>query len=65
MDRKLKAAAMWFYRKLLRIPWMEHINNEEVWRELETKITLILWKERLENLIPLGHIEGKKGRRKW
>lgn len=26
---------MWFSRKLLRIPWTEHMNNKEVLRKLE------------------------------
>lgn len=33
---------MWFYRRLLRIPWTKRVSNKEVLRIKETKRMLIL-----------------------
>ena len=30
MKSKLEAAEMWFYRRMLNIPWTLHVANEEV-----------------------------------
>ena len=32
MERKIQAAEMWFYRRMLRVPWTEHATNENVFR---------------------------------
>ena len=30
MRNKLKAAEMWFYRRMLNVSWMDRVTNEEV-----------------------------------
>ena len=80
MGGKLEAAEMWFYRRMLRIPWTAHVTNEEVLRKIGTERKLlptvrkrqleflghVMRKESLENLTLTGRIEGKKSRgRPW
>ena len=69
---------MWFYRNILRVPWTEHVSNNEVLKKIETKRKLIfnteksqlkflgyiIRKESLENLILTGQIDDKRYRRK-
>ena len=76
MRSKLEAAEMWFYRRMLKIPWTDHVTNEEVLKKIGTKRKLltsvrkrlleflghVMRKESLENLTLTGHIEGKKSR---
>ncbi len=76
MRSKLEAAEMWFYRRMLRIPWTAHVTNEEVLRKIGTERKLlptvrkrqleflghVMRKESLENLTLTGRIEGKKSR---
>ena len=73
MEERLKAAAMLFKRRMLRISWMEHIANEEVLRRSGEGRSLmknirkrqlefmghIMRKDRLENLTLTVRIEGK------
>ena len=30
MKKKIMAAEMWFYRRMLKISWTEHVTNKEV-----------------------------------
>ena len=30
MERKIEAAEMWFFRRMLKIPWTERVSNEQV-----------------------------------
>ena len=40
-DRKINAAELWFYRRLLRIQWTEKRTNESVLEELSVKPELL------------------------
>ncbi|GFS21880.1 eukaryotic translation initiation factor 3 subunit F [Elysia marginata] len=67
---------MWFFRRMLRVPWTARETNEEVLKETETTRSLmnrirrrqakfvghIMRRKGLENLITTGRMEGKKSR---
>lgn len=77
LKRRLEATEMSFYRRILRMPWMEHVNNEEVlgkmWRKWilllkirkkQLKFTrYIIRKWSMENLTLSGHSEGRRSKR--
>jgi hypothetical protein len=72
----INAAEMWFYRRMLKISYQDHVTNEEVLRRIQAKRSLlsnirsrqarfighVLRREKMEHLITTGKIEGKKGR---
>ena len=60
MRRRLEATEMWFYRRMLRISWTQHVSNYEVLRRMQTKRRLML-DIRKRQLKFLGHIMRKKG----
>ena len=76
LRRRLEATEMWFLRRMLRIPWTDHITNEEVLRRAKCQRKLILnirrrqllflghviRKEELEELVLSGKIVGKRGK---
>ena len=76
MQKKLEAVEMWFFRRMLKISWVEHQSNEEVLRKAKAERSLIrtirerqmkfmghiMRKEMLENLTLTGRIEGKRSR---
>ena len=37
MKRRLEAIEMWFYRRMLRISWTQHVSNYEVLRRMQTR----------------------------
>lgn len=37
MKRKLKVTEMWFYRRTVIIPRMEHVSHDEVLKKIEAK----------------------------
>ncbi len=39
--KRLEACEMWFYRRMLRIPWVQKITNIEVLRRAKTEWTMI------------------------
>ena len=41
MEKRLQAAEMWFYRRMLRISWQDFKSNEEVLRIMKTERKLI------------------------
>ena len=41
MQKRLEAAEMWFYRRILRISWTERMTNEEVLRKMGTERLLL------------------------
>ena len=47
---KLEAAEMWFYQRILKIPWAGHVTNEEVLKKMgtERKLLLAVRKRQLE-----------------
>ena len=76
MQKKIEAAEMWFYRRMLRISWTEHVTNEEVLTRAGTKRELmmtirqrqlrflghVMRKDELENVVLTGKIEGTRNR---
>ena len=42
MAKKVEAAEMWFYRRILRISCKKHITNEEILNRMATKRNLII-----------------------
>src|SRR5437899_9715171 len=76
MAKKVEAAEMWFYRRILRISYKKHIANEEVLNRMATKRNLIITIRRrqmsffghvmrnkeIENFSMVGKIEGKRCR---
>ncbi|GFR83006.1 endonuclease-reverse transcriptase [Elysia marginata] len=40
-DKRIEAAEMWFYRRILRVKWTDKITNESVLKELKTERTLL------------------------
>ena len=76
VQKKLEATEMWFIRRMLRVPWTVKLTNDEVLRRADSKRSLInrihqrqaqfvghiMRRERLENLITTGKIEGNRGR---
>jgi ribosomal 50S subunit-associated protein YjgA (DUF615 family) len=76
LEKRIEAAEMWFFRRILRISWTEKITNKEVLEKAGTKRSLIstirkrqleflghvMRKEGLENLSVTGKICGKRSR---
>lgn len=67
MKKWLEPTEVWLYRRMHRIPWREHMNNEEVLNQGTTRITYnqkdqlifreyIMKKDSWVNLILTGHI---------
>ena len=52
---KLEAAEMWFYRRMLKIPWTGHVTKEEVLKKIGTERKL-LPTVRERQLECLGHV---------
>ena len=76
MQRKIEAAEMWFFRRMLRISWTEHATNESVLQRVGTRREMmrsirqrqmrflghIIRDGNLENVCATGRIEGRRGR---
>lgn len=73
---EIKEIEMWFYRRIMRIPWTGRIIQKEVLNKMATERTntqkkkkqlkfvwIAMRTEGLENLTLTGHIEGKLGGR--
>ena len=60
LKRKLEATEMWFYRRMLRISWVDRISNEEVLRKMTTGRILPVATIRKRQLISLGIFLGEK-----
>ncbi|GFN81414.1 protein tssc1-like [Plakobranchus ocellatus] len=77
-QRKLEATEMWFLRRMLRISWTAKKTNDKVLEEAHTTRLLIskirkrqatffghvMRREKLENLVTTGMLEGKRSRGK-
>ena len=73
---KIRAAEMWFYRRMLRISWVDRVTNEEVLERVGQGRALlgtikrrqmeflghIIRREKLEHLCLTGMIEGRRAR---
>ena len=76
MQKKIDAFETWLYRRLLRISWKDMVTNEEVYRRMNIKQSLlvdivrrqmsfmghVLRKEEMEHLVVTGFIDGKRAR---
>jgi len=74
--KKLEGCEMWFWRRMEKISWTEHVTNEEVLRRVGEKRTMVdtVWKRkarwtghvlRSEGMLRTvleGRMEGKRGR---
>ena len=76
MKKKIEATKLWFFRRMLKIPWTSYINNEEVLKRSGSQRKLLciirqrqleffghlMRKEEIENLVVTGKINGKRDR---
>lgn len=53
--RRINAFELWLYRRILRIPWVDHITNDEVLRRMNTT-TEIMYLVKRRKLEYLGHV---------
>lgn len=37
INKRLEVTEIWLYKKMLRIPWVEYVNNKEVLKETKKK----------------------------
>ena len=76
IERRIAAAEMWFFRRILKVSWTERVSNDEVLRRAGVERSLlksirkrqleflghIMRKEGLENLSITGKIDGRRSR---
>ena len=76
MQKKLDAFETSLYRRMLRISWKDIVTNEEVYRRMNMKQSLlvdivhrqmsflghVLRKEEMDNLVVTGFVDGKHAR---
>ena len=74
--QRIEAVEMWFYRRILHIPWTAHQTNEKVLQKMNQKRNLlrciekrqlefvghVIRKEKIENLALSGRFPGKRAR---
>ena len=74
--KKLNAFETWLYRRMLRISWKDMVTNEEVYRRMNIKQSLlvdivrrqmsflghVLRKEEMGHLVVTGFVDGKHAR---
>jgi hypothetical protein len=76
IEKRLEATEMWFWRRMLKVPWTDKITNENILKQINEKrktikelrkkqsrfIGHILRKGKLENIVTTGKINGRKDR---
>ena len=76
MQKKLDTFETWLYRRMLRISWKDMVTNEEVYRQMNIKQSLlvdivrrhmsflghVLRKEEIEHLVVTSFVDGKRVR---
>ena len=76
MERRISAAELWFYRRMLKVSWTKHVSNEEILRRVGNPVRLmdvirnrqlrflghVIRKDGVEKLALTGKIEGKRDR---
>ena len=76
MQKKIEAFATWLYRRMLTISWEDMVTNEEVYRRMNIKQSLlvdivrrqmsflehVLREEEMEHLFVTGFVDGKRAR---
>ena len=76
-SRRTDAFQLWWWRRLLRVPWTERRSNQSILKEINPEYSLeglmlklqhfggLMWRANsLEKILMLGKIEGRK-RRGW
>ena len=77
-SRRIDAFELWYWRRLLRVPWISRRSNQSILKEISPRCSLeglmlklkllnfghlIRRADSLEKTLMLGKIEGKRGRR--
>ena len=76
MEKRLEAAEMWIWRRVLKIPWTDRVTNDAVLRRMGTHRELlksirkrqlrflghVMRKGELENVCLTGRVEGRRAR---
>jgi len=76
MEKRLEATESWFYRRMQKISWTDHVSNAEVFTRAGTQRSLlknirkrqaeflghIMRKQQLETMLITGKIEGTRSR---
>ena len=76
MVKKIEAAEMWFFRRMLKISWTDRVRNDEVLVRAGTKREImktirqrqlrflghVMRLQQLENVCVSGRVEGRRGR---
>jgi hypothetical protein len=76
IEERLEATEMWFWRRMLKVPWTDTITNEDILKQVNEKRKTIkefrkkqsrfsgdiLRKRKLENMVTTGKIKGRKDR---
>ena len=76
MERKIEAAEMWCYRRMMKIAWTERVSNEQVLIRVGAKRELmrmvrrrqlrflghVMRRHQIENICITGRLEGRRGR---
>ena len=76
MERRIEALEMWLHRRMLKIPWVDHISNEQVLQRAGAKREIMISirqkqlrflghtmrEQQLESQCLMGKVEGRRGR---
>ena len=76
MEKRIEAAEMWFFRRMLKISWTDRVSNDVVLHRAGTKREImkfirqrqlrflghVMRSQQLENVCMTGRIEGRRGR---
>ena len=76
MERKIEAAEMWCYRRMMKIAWTERVSNEQVLIRVGAKRELmrmvrrrqlrflghVMRRHQIENICIIGRLEGRRAR---
>jgi hypothetical protein len=66
-EKQLDATQMWFFRRMLRVPWTDKIAEKRTLKIRQKQLRFIwhiLRKRKLENIVTTGKINDKRGRRR-
>ena len=76
MEKRISAAELWFYRRMLKVSWTKHVTNEEILKRVGNPDRLmdvirdrqlrflghVIRQDGVEKLALTGKIEGKRDR---
>ena len=59
--RRIDAFELWYWRRLLRVPWTARISNQSILKEISPEYSLegLMLKLKFQNSLMLGTIEGR------